>query len=417
MKHDTEISCSIQFAEGGSAELSPDLSDITVDITSTASEKLWALHKSSRQTASKPASKKPSKKNQPSVVLAPAATVSRSRNKVQTLPLKTANPKKSTLTKVGVKKTGSASGLAVNTTSEAPATHPGVDSHTHRSASTAAVNLDATHLYLREISRHPLFTAGEEVDCARRARDGHRPSRQRMIESNLRLVIMIARRHLNRGLPLLDMIEEGNLGLIRAVEKFNPELGYRFSTYATWWIRQSIERSLMNQVSTVRLPVHITKALYAQRKKTRALSQRLMHDPTVGELAEYLNESIERLCKMDDYQNRVRVSEVDVNAEHNLPAAESSSNESSGPQASVANDEICKVLDRFVGELSERYREVIARRFGLRGHPVATLEEIGQLIGLTRERVRQIQLEALALLRERMNREGFDLEALLGVSS
>ncbi|MEH6543344.1 MAG: sigma-70 family RNA polymerase sigma factor [Porticoccaceae bacterium] len=415
MKHDTELPGSIQFAEPGSAELSADLSDITVDITSPVNEKLRALSESSRQRVSKPAAKKRSKKNQSSAKPDPAARVSRRRSSVQKTTLKAADGKKSTLTKVGVKKTGS--GLAVNTVSEIPAAHSSVNSDTHRDGSTVAVNLDATHLYLREISRHPLFTAVEEVDCARRARNGHRPSRQRMIESNLRLVVMIARRHLNRGLPLLDMIEEGNLGLIRAVEKFNPELGYRFSTYATWWIRQSIERSLMNQVSTVRLPVHLIKALYAQRKKTRVLTQHLMHDPTVGELAEYLNEPVERLCKMDDYQNRVRCSEVNANAEHNLSAAESSNDESSGPQVSVANDEVCKVLDRFVGELNERYREVIARRFGLRGHPVATLEEIGQLIGLTRERVRQIQLEALALLRERMGREGFDLEALLGVSS
>lgn len=191
--------------------------------------------------------------------------------------------------------------------------------------------LDATQLYLGEIGYSPLLTAEEEVYFARRALRGDVSSRRRMIESNLRLVVKIARRYSNRGLALLDLIEEGNLGLIRAVEKFDPERGFRFSTYATWWIRQTIERAIMNQTRTIRLPIH---------------------------------------------------------------------------------DDMKQSIVKWLFELNAKQREVLARRFGLLGYEAATLEDVGREIGLTRERVRQIQVEGLRRLREILQTQGLSIEAL-----
>lgn len=165
--------------------------------------------------------------------------------------------------------------------------------------------LDATQIYLSEIGFSPLLTAEEEVFYARRALRGDIASRQRMIESNLRLVVKISRRYNNRGLALLDLIEEGNLGLIRAVEKFDPEKGFRFSTYATWWIRQTIERAIMNQTRTIRLPIHIVKELNIYLRTARELAQKLDHEPSAEEIAEQLDKPVEDVSRMLRLNERI----------------------------------------------------------------------------------------------------------------
>src|SRR5690554_5956790 len=165
--------------------------------------------------------------------------------------------------------------------------------------------LDATQMYLSEIGFSPLLSAEEEVYFARKALKGDEAARKRMIESNLRLVVKIARRYNNRGLALLDLIEEGNLGLIRAVEKFDPERGFRFSTYATWWIRQTIERAIMNQTRTIRLPIHVVKELNIYLRAARELTQKLDHEATAEEIADYLDKPVENVRKMLKLNERV----------------------------------------------------------------------------------------------------------------
>ncbi|EOC9778032.1 RNA polymerase sigma factor RpoS [Shigella sonnei] len=240
--------------------------------------------------------------------------------------------------------------------------------------------LDATQLYLGEIGYSPLLTAEEEVYFARRALRGDVASRRRMIESNLRLVVKIARRYGNRGLALLDLIEEGNLGLIRAVEKFDPERGFRFSTYATWWIRQTIERAIMNQTRTIRLPIHIVKELNVYLRTARELSHKLDHEPSAEEIAEQLD------ILADEKEN--------------------------GPEDTTQDDDMKQSIVKWLFELNAKQREVLARRFGLLGYEAATLEDVGREIGLTRERVRQIQVEGLRRLREILQTQGLNIEAL-----
>lgn len=269
--------------------------------------------------------------------------------------------------------------------------------------------LDAASLYLKEIGYAPLLTAEEEVYYARLIHKGDESARKRMIESNLRLVVKIARRYVNRGLSLLDLIEEGNLGLMRAVEKFDPELGFRFSTYATWWIRQSAERALMNQTRTIRLPIHVVKELNVYLKASRQLAQELEHDPTADEIAQSLDKStadVSRMLRLNE-----RVSSVDVplgkDGERTLveTLADAHPND---PEELVEDDDLTNSIEACLSELSDKQREVIARRFGLRGYDVSTLEEVGREIGLTRERVRQIQVEALRRLRDILKKQGLD---------
>ena len=185
----------------------------------------------------------------------------------------------------------------------------GADDDTKKKSKPAAKEdshqADATRLYLKEIGFSPLLSAEEEVYYSRRAQKGNEDSRKRMIESNLRLVVKIARRYMNRGLALLDLIEEGNLGLIRAVEKFDPERGFRFSTYATWWIRQTIERGIMNQTRTIRLPVHVLKEINIYQRAARHLSQKLDHEPTPEEVADLLDKPIEDVKDMLGLTERV----------------------------------------------------------------------------------------------------------------
>ncbi len=277
-------------------------------------------------------------------------------------------------------------------------------------------SLDATQLYLNEIGFSPLLTAEEEVYFARRALRGDEASRKRMIESNLRLVVKISRRYVNRGLALLDLIEEGNLGLIRAVEKFDPERGFRFSTYATWWIRQTIERAIMNQTRTIRLPIHVVKELNIYLRAARELTQKLDHEPSSDEIATLLHKPVADVERMLGLNERVTSVDSPVgNASDRTVVDTIPDINNSDPAFLMQDGDLNDSLDRWLDDLSEKQREVLARRFGLRGHEVCTLEEVGHEIGLTRERVRQIQVEALKRLREIIEKQGLNSEALFSV--
>ncbi|EMS1065173.1 RNA polymerase sigma factor RpoS [Providencia stuartii] len=276
--------------------------------------------------------------------------------------------------------------------------------------------LDATQIYLSEIGFSPLLTAEEEVFYARRALRGDVASRQRMIESNLRLVVKISRRYNNRGLALLDLIEEGNLGLIRAVEKFDPEKGFRFSTYATWWIRQTIERAIMNQTRTIRLPIHIVKELNIYLRTARELAQKLDHEPSAEEIAEQLDKPVEDVSRMLRLNERITSVDTPIagDSEKSLLEVLSDENES-GPEHTIQDNNLKENIVKWLFELNPKQREVLARRFGLLGYEAETLEEVGREIGLTRERVRQIQVEGLRRLKDILQGEELSLEALFNM--
>lgn len=271
-------------------------------------------------------------------------------------------------------------------------------------------SLDATQMYLSEIGFSPLLTAEEEVLYARRALRGDEAARKRMIESNLRLVVKISRRYSNRGLALLDLIEEGNLGLIRAVEKFDPERGFRFSTYATWWIRQTIERALMNQTRTIRLPIHVVKELNIYLRTARELSQRLDHEPTAEEIAAELDKPVEDVNKMLRLNERISSVDTPIGGDGDKALLDilPDSNHSD-PEVSTQDDDIRLSLLNWLDELNPKQKEVLARRFGLLGYEPSTLEEVGREINLTRERVRQIQVEGLRRLREILVKQGLNM--------
>lgn len=270
---------------------------------------------------------------------------------------------------------------------------------------------DATQIYLSEIGFSPLLSAEEEVNLARLALKGDMKARTKMIESNLRLVVKIARRYLNRGLPLLDLIEEGNLGLMRAVEKFDPERGFRFSTYATWWIRQTIERAIMNQTRTIRLPIHVVKELNVYLRAARQLTQKLDHEPTAEEIAELVDKPIEDVKRMLGLNEKISSVDSPIGFDENKSLLDTLPDENSSDPAELLTDENLKLhIEKWMDELSDNQKEVIARRFGLHGYERATLEEVGKEIGLTRERVRQIQVEALKTLRKIFERYGLSEE-------
>ncbi len=265
---------------------------------------------------------------------------------------------------------------------------------------------DVTRIYLSEIGRANLLNADEEKSLSRAAHSGCMASRQRMIECNLRLVVKVARSYINRGLPLLDLIEEGNLGLIRAVEKFDPERGFRFSTYATWWIRQSVERSIMNQCRTVRLPIHVIRELTCYLRTTRELEQELGRRPAIEEVARKLDKPSklvhtlfgfnEPTTSTDNHSGNGSKSILDTIAD----------DQNHTPESEYAEKAAGELLGHWLDLLPKQQRIVVEHRFGLHGKGRRTLEEVGQLLGVTRERVRQVQLAALTRLREISRREG-----------
>ncbi|MGB9429280.1 MAG: RNA polymerase sigma factor RpoS [Gammaproteobacteria bacterium] len=273
--------------------------------------------------------------------------------------------------------------------------------------------LDATRIYLSEIGYTPLLSAEEEVYYGRRALQGDEVSRRRMIESNLRLVVKIARKYINRGLPLLDLIEEGNLGLIHAVEKFDPERGFRFSTYATWWIRQTVERGIMNQTRTIRLPIHIIKELNLYLRAARKLSQTLDRTPSPEEIAELLDKPLEDVKRLLGLNEHVASVDTPIGKDGDRMLLDAIPDENNTDPSQILQDgDIQIIVEKWLGRLNEKQREVVELRFGLNGHDKGTLEEVGTAIGVTRERVRQIQMDALKRLRQLLESEGLSEESL-----
>lgn len=271
---------------------------------------------------------------------------------------------------------------------------------------------DPTQIYLHELGFKPLLSAEEELKVARQVKRGNKKARQKMTECNLRLVVKIARHYCNRGLSFLDLIEEGNLGLMTAVEKFDPERGFRFSTYATWWIRQTIERAIMNQSRTVRLPIHVIKELNIYLRAAKALTQRLDHKPTTEEIAEMVDKPLEDIRRVMSLAPDATSLDVPVMQDSQKTLADTLADENSiDPSEMIQSIELHDHIERWLGDLDERHREVIARRFGLLNFEKGTLEEVGKAVGLTRERVRQLQLDALKHLKEMIASEGMTDEA------
>jgi RNA polymerase sigma factor (sigma-70 family) len=275
---------------------------------------------------------------------------------------------------------------------------------------TSRANLSA---YFGEIGRIPLLGREQEVALARRVRAGDEVARTKLTEANLRLVVQVARRYLNRGLPLPDLIEEGNLGLIRAVEKFDPERGTRFSTYATWWIRHFVVRALANQARMIRLPVHVEMLLGRYAKEQQRLSQQLGRAPTAEELAQALGTTTEQIDELEEIR-RHPVSLDAPTGEDGGPVAETVADESADPNRFLLSlfrerADLTTVFD----DLAANERLVLRRRFGLEGDAPETLETIGRRLNLTRERVRQIEAAGLRKLRGLLKARGIDASDVL----
>lgn len=270
---------------------------------------------------------------------------------------------------------------------------------------------DVTQKYLSEIGFEPLLTHQEEISLSKAAQKGDLAARDRMINGNLRLVVKISRTYLHRGLLLSDLIEEGNIGLMRAVEKYDADLGFRFSTYATWWIRQAVERAIMNQSRTVRLPIHMLKRISKCLNMIHKLAKE-DHKPTIVEVAAAMHKKTEEVGLLLQYtENTLSIdtplSEFNHSLQDSLPDS-SISNPAEIFQEESFHEHVIDWLDN----LPQQYREVVIRRFGLLGCDPETLEQVGDNIGITRERVRQVQIDALKKLKEMIKDEGLEEDQL-----
>jgi RNA polymerase nonessential primary-like sigma factor len=282
---------------------------------------------------------------------------------------------------------------------------------------SADLVVDVTQLYLNDIGQHALLTADEELRLARAMRDGDFDARQTLIERNLRLVVSLARHYVHRGLALPDLVEEGNLGLIHALGKFDPERGFRFSTYATWWIRQSIERAVMSQSRTIRLPAHVVKEMNVVLRALRHLEAHApadARDTTLEDVAHLLGKSVAEIERLLRYREQPLSLDAPLPHDTSLTVGDGVADESAAsPELLLHVSAIERYVGDWLAELTPRQRGVIERRYGLNGYDVATLDELATEMGVTRERVRQIQGEAIDKLRSRISRRGLEKEDFL----
>lgn len=273
---------------------------------------------------------------------------------------------------------------------------------------------DVTQIYLNEIGANPLLTAEEEGRLTRLVKQGDFEARQTMIERNLRLVVNIAKHYLNRGIPLLDLVEEGNLGLMHALDKFDPERGFRFSTYATWWIRQNIERAIMNQSRTIRLPVHVVKELNQVLRTQRNLEALGNGEFSIDEIAARLGKSVEDVRALLVLSEHTASLDAPLDIDPTLSIGESLADDHvETPDFQIQHTEVETLVREWILKLNDKQRMVIRHRYGIDDCEVMTLEELAAQLGLTRERVRQIQLEALGQLRRSIRRRGIPRDVLL----
>ena len=263
---------------------------------------------------------------------------------------------------------------------------------------------DSVRLYLREIGKIPLLTPEEEADLAQRVIKGDKKAKDKLAEANMRLVVSIAKRYSGRGLDLLDLIQEGNTGLLRAVEKFDPSKGFKFSTYATWWIRQAITRAIADQARTIRIPVHMVETINKVLRATRKLTQELNREPTVEEIAKEMDmepEKIEYVMKIkQDIASLDQSVGRDGDDEDSVLGDFVEDEERISPEDSAANQILKEQLASIISTLSEREQKIIKLRFGIGGGRPHTLEEVGAEFSVTRERIRQIEAKALSKLRK-----------------
>jgi RNA polymerase nonessential primary-like sigma factor len=291
--------------------------------------------------------------------------------------------------------------------------HPPSEADELATAILGEPQVDVTQLYLNEIGQAPLLTATEEVELSRRSLQGDFEARQTMIERNLRLVVNIAKHYANRGLTLLDLVEEGNLGLIHALEKFDPERGFRFSTYATWWIRQNIERAIMNQSRTIRLPVHIIKELNIYLRAQRHLETHGVTDPSAEDIANLTSHSVEDVRRIMQLNERVASLDAPLDVDPTLSLGEAIADDNAHlPEDVLQLEEVERHVQEWMAQLNDKQRWVIERRFGLNGLEACTLEDLALELKVTRERVRQIQMESLRLLRQLLRRRGVSKDQL-----
>ena len=263
---------------------------------------------------------------------------------------------------------------------------------------------DSVRLYLREIGKIPLLSQEEELELAKKAAKGNKKAKDKMVEANMRLVVSIAKRYSGRGLDFLDLIQEGNTGLLRAVEKFDPDKGFKFSTYATWWIRQAITRAIADQARTIRIPVHMVETINKVLRASRKLTQELNREPTTEEIAKEMDmdpEKVEYVMKIkQDIASLDQSVGRDGDDEDSVLGDFVEDEERVSPEDSAANQILKEQLATIISTLSEREQKIIKLRFGIGGGRPHTLEEVGAEFSVTRERIRQIEAKALSKLRK-----------------